>query len=95
VYLCPVLPEYEWSGIETEALAWAQTRLAQLRQWDADRWSGTLVSGARRDDAQRMVFLEQQGFRRGAYAEVNLLRLPAVSGLLLSSRDGRFSRPGQ
>jgi hypothetical protein len=71
---CQVLPEYEWSGIEPEALAWAQTRLAALRQQDADRWSGPLVSGARQDDAQRMAFLEQHGFRRGAYAEVNMLR---------------------
>ena len=34
---CQVLPEYAWSGIETAALAWAQTRLAQLRQRDADQ----------------------------------------------------------
>ena len=71
---CQVLPEYEWSGIETEALAWAQTRLAALRQQDAERWSGPLVSGARQDDAQRIAFLEQHGFRRSAYTEVNMLR---------------------
>ena len=28
---CQVLPEYEWHGIEVEALAWAQGRLAELR----------------------------------------------------------------
>jgi len=27
-----VLPEYEWSGIETEAMAWAETRLTELRK---------------------------------------------------------------
>ena len=42
---CQVLPEYEWSGIETEAMAWAQTHLAELRERDAERWSGNLVSG--------------------------------------------------
>jgi mycothiol synthase len=72
---CQVRPEYEWSGIETEALAWAATRLTELRKRDVTRWSGTLVSGARQDDAKRMTFLEQHDFRRGAYAEVNLLRL--------------------
>jgi hypothetical protein len=28
---CQVLPEYEWCGIETEALAWAEMRLIELR----------------------------------------------------------------
>jgi ribosomal protein S18 acetylase RimI-like enzyme len=55
-------------------MAWAQTRLTELRKYDAKRWSGNLVSGARQDDAQRKMFLEQHGFRRGKYAEVNLLR---------------------
>jgi hypothetical protein len=44
---CQVLPEYEWSGIEAEALAWAEARLAGLRQQDAGRWASNLVSGAR------------------------------------------------
>ncbi len=72
-----VLPEYEWAGIETEALAWAETRLTELRGLrprDAQRWSGNFVSGARQDHAKRTTFLEQHGFRRGAYAEVNMLR---------------------
>lgn len=71
-----VLPEYEWSGIETEAMAWAETRLAQLRRTDASRWSGHCVCGARQDDAKRITFLEKQGFRRrdADCAEVNLLR---------------------
>jgi len=71
---CQVLPEYEWSGVETEAMAWAETRLAELRKRDAKQWSGNFVSGARQNDAKRITFLEQHGFRRGKYAEVNLLR---------------------
>ena len=69
-----VLPEYEWSGIETEAMAWAETRLTELRMSDAQQWSGNLVSGARQDAAKRIRFLEKHGFRRGEYAEVNFLR---------------------
>jgi len=69
-----VLPEYEWSGIETEAMAWAETRLAELRKRDAKRWSGSILAGARQDNAERIAFLEQHGFRRGEYAEVNMLR---------------------
>jgi mycothiol synthase len=69
-----VLPEYEWSGIESEALAWAETRLTELRQRDAKRWSSNLVSGARQDDAKRIAFLEQHGFRRGEHVEANLVR---------------------
>lgn len=71
---CQVLPEYEWSGIETEAMAWAETCLTELRKRDAQRWSGNFVSGARQDNAKRIAFLEQHGFRRGEYAEVNMLR---------------------
>jgi ribosomal protein S18 acetylase RimI-like enzyme len=73
---CQVLPEYEWSGIETEAMAWAETRLTELGKRDARRWSGNFVSGARQDTAKRITFLEQHGFRRGdaERAEVNMLR---------------------
>jgi len=72
---CQVLPEYEWSGIETEALVWAETRLTELRKRDAQRWSGNFVSGARQDNAKRIAFLEQHGFRRGGeFSEVNMLR---------------------
>ncbi len=69
-----VSPEYEWSGIETEAMAWAQARLAELREHDAKRWSGHLVSGVRQNNAERIAFLEQHGFRPSEYAEVNTLR---------------------
>jgi mycothiol synthase len=31
------------------------------------------VSGVRQDNAKRIAFLEQRGFRRGEYAEVNML----------------------
>lgn len=72
---CQVLPEYEWSGIEVEALAWAEARLTELRQHDAQLWGGNLVAGVRQDDAQHVAFLEQRGFRyRGEFAEVNMLR---------------------
>jgi len=72
---CQVLPEHEGSGIETQALKWAEIQLAELRQRDAQQWSGNLVSGARQDDVNRMAFLEQHGFRyHGEFAEANLLR---------------------
>jgi ribosomal protein S18 acetylase RimI-like enzyme len=72
---CQVLPEYEWSGIEAEAMAWAETRISELRKRDGQQWSGGFVSGARQDDAKRVAFLEQHGFRyRGEFAEVNMLR---------------------
>ncbi len=71
---CQVLPGYEWSGIEMEALQWAETRLTELRQRDAQRWGSGLVSGARQDDIDRIAFLEQHGFRyRGEFTEVNML----------------------
>ena len=72
---CQVLPEYEWSGIEAEALDWAETRIRELRERDAQQWGGPCVSGARQDDAKRIAFLEQRGFRySGEFAEVNMLR---------------------
>ena len=72
---CQLLPEYEWSGIEAETLAWAETRISELRKRDAQKWSGDFVSGARQDDAKRIAFLEQHGFRySGEFAEVNMLR---------------------
>jgi ribosomal protein S18 acetylase RimI-like enzyme len=71
---CQVEPAYAGSGIETEALAWAESLLTALRTRDAHRWNGPLVSGARQDDARRIAFLEQHGFHRGAYTEVNMLR---------------------
>jgi len=70
---CQVLPEYAWCGIEAEALAWAEVRLADLIQHDAQRWGGKLVSGTRQDDAYRISFLEEHGFQRGEYAEVNMI----------------------
>jgi ribosomal protein S18 acetylase RimI-like enzyme len=72
---CQVFPGYEWSGIEEEALAWAERGVDELRQQDAERWGGALVSCARQDDAQRIAFLERHGFRYcGDFAEVNMLR---------------------
>jgi len=70
-----VLPDYEWSGIEAEAMAWAESRLVELRRRDAKHWGGSLVSGARQDNARRRVFLGEHGFRySGEFAEVNMLR---------------------
>jgi len=69
-----VLPEYEWSGIEAEAMAWAEARLTDLRRRDPKLWGGGLVSGVRQDDLKRIAFLEQHGFQRGEYVEVNHLR---------------------
>jgi GNAT superfamily N-acetyltransferase len=70
-----VLPEYEWRGIEAEAMAWMETRLAALRKQDAQRWGGRCVSGARQDNAKRGVFLEQHGFQPGGeFSEVNMMR---------------------
>jgi mycothiol synthase len=69
-----VLPEYEWCGIESQAMAWAETRLDELRERDAQLWGGKLVSGARQNNARRRAFLEQHGFRQGGeFSEVNML----------------------
>ncbi len=74
-----VLPEYEWSGIETGALSWAHALLSELRREDEQLWGGGLVAGARQDDPARLAFLEQHGFcYRGTFAEVNMLRSLAV-----------------
>ena len=70
-----VLPEYEWSGIEAEAMAWAEICLTELRERDMQQWGGSLVSSARQDNARRRLFLGQHGFRySGEFAEVNMLR---------------------
>jgi GNAT superfamily N-acetyltransferase len=71
---CQVLPEYAWSGIEAEALAWAEARLAELRTRDARRWGSPLATIARQGDARRIAFLEEHGFRRGQHVELSLLR---------------------
>jgi mycothiol synthase len=70
-----VLPEYEWRGIEEQAQAWAEQLLLELRLQDAAKWAGELGAGARQDNALRIGFLEQHGFRySGRFAEVNMLR---------------------
>lgn len=72
---CQVFPQYEWSGIESDALRWAEARVDELRKRDAKQWGGNLVTGSRQDDAKRIDFLEQHGFRYcGDFAEVNMLR---------------------
>jgi len=68
-------PEYEWCGIEAEVLAWTAMRLVELRGADPQRWCSPLVAGARQDNAARIAFLTQHGFRySGEFAEVNMLR---------------------
>src|SRR3972149_1055595 len=40
-----------------------------------DEWGGNLNSGVRQDNAERIAFLDQNGFKyMGEYAEVNMLR---------------------
>jgi len=70
-----ILPAYEWSGIELEALMWAEALTDKLRKQDEKTWGGDLVSGSRQDDLRRIAFLEQYGFEYcGDFAEVNMLR---------------------
>ncbi|HEU0292504.1 MAG TPA: GNAT family N-acetyltransferase [Anaerolineales bacterium] len=72
---CQVLPQYEWSGIESAALRWAEARVDELRKSNPEQWSGHLVTGSRQDNAKRIAFLEQHCFRYcGDFAEVNMLR---------------------
>jgi mycothiol synthase len=70
---CQVLPEYEGCGIEADALDWAERGVNELKKADVQQWGGKLVSGARQDDVRRIAFLEEHGFRRGEYAEVNMI----------------------
>ncbi len=70
-----VLPAYEWTGIELEALEWAEARIGELHKIDEEKWGGDLVSGSRQDDVKRIAFLEQHGFHYcGDFAEVNMIR---------------------
>ncbi|MDD5263772.1 MAG: GNAT family N-acetyltransferase [Candidatus Bipolaricaulis sp.] len=74
-----VLPEYEGQGVESEALAWAEGLVAELRVKDAERWKGPMVVGTRQDNAERMEFLEQQGLQRREYVEVDMRRSLGVA----------------
>ncbi len=70
-----VLPEYEWRGIEAEALTWADRKLSELRDHDPQWWRGDFICTTRQDNARRIAFLEQHGFRyRSEFTELNLLR---------------------
>jgi mycothiol synthase len=70
-----VSPEHEWAGVESEAMRWAETRLAELRDRDPKAWGGCMVAGSRQDNVQRIAFLERHGFcYSGDFAEVNMLR---------------------
>ncbi len=70
-----VAPDYEWTGIEEEAFAWAASFLSELRRRDFTHWGGQLAAGARQDDLRRISFLKERGFcYSGRFAEVNMLR---------------------
>lgn len=72
---CQVLPEYEWQGIETQALKWLEALLVEKRKTGTQPWNDPLVAWARQDDGRRLSFLERNGFRyRGEFTEVNMLR---------------------
>lgn len=69
-----VVPEYDWRGIEDEAIVWAEMLLAGLRNQNPELWGGKIVSGSRQDDLKRIAFLEQHGFQPGGvFSEVNML----------------------
>ena len=56
-------------------MAWAEDAPGRAPPARTQRWGGNFVSGARQDDAKRIAFLEQHGFRySGEFAEVNMLR---------------------
>lgn len=71
---CRFLPAYTGMGIEDQALTWAASRLLQLRRQDPETWGGSLLTGVRKDDHDRLVMLGKQGFQTGTYTEVNMLR---------------------
>ncbi|MBN1440681.1 MAG: GNAT family N-acetyltransferase [Anaerolineales bacterium] len=74
-FQCQAAPDWEGAGLEAEALAWAEGRLADLRRSEPGRWGGPLFSGAWRDDERRSRFLEENGFvRREEFDEFVLKR---------------------
>ncbi len=71
---CQVLPEVEGFGIETEAMAWADALLTELRRRNPQQWGPHLVATARQDDGGRRRFLKQHRFHPTEHCELNLLR---------------------
>ena len=69
-----IRPAFEGQGLETEAIAWAEHRLAALRSVDRRKWAGDLIASARQDDLARIALMETHGFQRRRYVEVNMLR---------------------
>ncbi|MHB1317532.1 MAG: GNAT family N-acetyltransferase [Anaerolineae bacterium] len=73
-----VAPGFEGRGIEEQALAWAEERIAALRLLPGGNEWGPLSTSARVDDGIRIATLERLGFTRaedvGTYTEVNYLR---------------------
>jgi ribosomal protein S18 acetylase RimI-like enzyme len=69
-----VAPGFEGRGIEDQAVAWGEGRIAALRVLPGgDAW-GPLSTSARVDDVLRMTALERLGFSQSEYIEVNYLR---------------------
>ncbi|HNS52646.1 MAG TPA: GNAT family N-acetyltransferase [Anaerolineae bacterium] len=101
---CQILPEYEWTGIEEEALAWAEECLEALRGRGVPGWGGALASGSRQDDAKRLAFLDRHGFQYcGRFAEVNMIRSlegpiptgPLPEGFCIRAVDGQAEAAGR
>ncbi len=91
-----ILPDYEWQGIETEAVEWAETRLAELRRREPAQWQAALSSAALEGDTARSEFLERHGFVRGDQGMAHFLRdlsapipaLPLPDGWTLRAMAG-------
>lgn len=69
-----VLPKYEWQGIEADAMAWAKSTLAELKQREPEKWQGSLNSPALQGDAARIAFLDQHGFAPNQEVGLHFLR---------------------
>ncbi len=69
-----IMQEYEWQGIEADALQWAQTRLAELRQREPEKWQGALNSVALEGDTRRRAFLKEHGFTQSEGISVHFQR---------------------
>lgn len=41
---CQVLPEYDWQGIEQQALDWALEQVEKLRRQEPGRWGGKMAT---------------------------------------------------
>lgn len=69
-----ILPQYEWQGLEEEAMEWATTHLAELRAREPVQWKRPLGTWSVHNDARRIAFLEKHGFARSEHSAAHLLR---------------------